>query len=82
MCLVGIFCNMGNTLYVSPFLISPLKEVLKLNIKYVQPDIENVDTTDSRYQKLMDYLESERQQIHVSKERRVGVIQVVPRSKR
>ena len=53
-----------------------------MNIKYVQPDIENVDTTDSRYQKLMDYLESERQQIHVSKERRAGVIQVVPRSKR
>lgn len=53
-----------------------------MNIKYVQPSIENVDTTDSRYQKLMDYLEAERQQIHTFKERRVGVIQVVPRSKR
>lgn len=53
-----------------------------MNIKYVQPSIESVDTTDSRYQKLMDYLESERKQLNTFKERRIGVIQVVPRSKR
>lgn len=52
-----------------------------MNIKYVQPSIESVDITDSRYQKLMDYLEVERQQLYASKERRIGVIQVVPRSK-
>lgn len=50
-----------------------------MNIKYVQPSIESVDTTSSSYQRLMDYLETERHQLHISKERRVGVIRVVPK---
>ena len=50
-----------------------------MNIKYVQPDIKDIDTTNSRYQKLMDYLEAESQRLHTSKERRIGVIRVVPK---